>query len=88
MQVVVTTAEFADELGVTRETVVRWIRERQIPGAFRRGGRWHIPAGEAEAFAEDYGRAQGHPHDGGPRGDRDEDDDEEFEDEDDDEEFE
>lgn len=58
MEAVVSTTDLAEELGVTPETVVRWIRERRIEGAFRRRGRWRIPMEEAQAFAEDYGGAR------------------------------
>ena len=56
MDAVMSTTDMAEELGVTPETVVRWIREGRIKGAFRRRGRWRIPMEEAEAFAEDHGR--------------------------------
>ena len=55
MEVVMNTTDLAEELGVTPETVVRWIKEGRIVGAFQRRGRWRIPMEEAEAFAEDYG---------------------------------
>lgn len=53
MEAVVRTSDLADELGVTPETVSRWIREGRIPGAFRRRGRWCIPYEDAEAFLGD-----------------------------------
>lgn len=54
MRVVVSTTDLAEELGVTPESVVRWIREGWIEGAFQRRGRWRIPIEEAEAFVEQY----------------------------------
>ena len=54
MEGVVTTSDLAHELGVTRETIVRHIRDGNIQGAFRRLGRWRIPVKEAEAFAASY----------------------------------
>lgn len=56
MEAVISTTDLAEELGVTPETVVRWIRDGWIEGAFQRRGRWRIPLEEAEAFAEKYER--------------------------------
>ena len=61
----VSTSELADELGVTRETVARWISEGRIAGGYKHRGRWRIPLHEAEAVAEGY--RSGHyeePYDG------------------------
>jgi len=55
MEGVVNTSDLAHELGVTRETIVRHINDGNIPGAFRRLGRWRIPVEDAEAFASSYG---------------------------------
>lgn len=54
MQGFVSTADLAEEVKVTPETVVRWIGEGHLEGAFRRRGRWWIPVEEAQSFAEDY----------------------------------
>lgn len=56
MNAVIGTTDLADELGVTPETVSRWIREGKLPSAFRRRGRWRIPIDDAQAFAEEYAR--------------------------------
>lgn len=39
------TSEAAERLGIKRETVARWCREKKIPGAEQDGiGKpWHIP---------------------------------------------
>ena len=54
MQALMTTRDLAEELGVTPETVVRWIREGRIENAFRRQGRWRIPMEDALAFADGH----------------------------------
>ncbi len=55
MEAVVSTTDLAEELGVTPETVTRWIMDGRLRGAFKRRGRWRIPTEEAEAFADHYG---------------------------------
>ncbi|MEK9501630.1 helix-turn-helix domain-containing protein [Gemmatimonadota bacterium DH-20] len=54
MNAVISTTDLAHELGVTPETVARWIREGRFEGAFQRRGRWRIPIAEARAVAEEY----------------------------------
>ena len=58
MEAVVSTIDLAEELGVTPETVGRWLREGRIEGAFRSRGKWRIPIEEAEAFAEEFGHPE------------------------------
>lgn len=57
MNAVISTTDLAHELGVTPETVARWIREGRFEGAFQRRGRWRIPLTEARAVAEEYASA-------------------------------
>lgn len=54
MQGVVTTAALSDELSVRPESVLRWIKEGKLPGAFLSHGRYLIPAAEARRFATSY----------------------------------
>lgn len=65
MNAVISTTDLAHELGVTPETVARWIREGRFEGAFQRRGRWRIPIAEAQALAERYAAESDEDHEGG-----------------------
>lgn len=46
-----TTGQVARRLGVTRQTIVNWVKQRRLPG-LRVGGRLMIPATALQAFAQ------------------------------------
>ncbi|ANA87291.1 helix-turn-helix DNA binding protein [Gordonia phage Gibbles] len=52
-----TVDELAEFFRITRPTALKWLKENQLPEAFKIGGRWRIPKENILALAHSmYGK--------------------------------
>lgn len=61
-----TTAEVAQDMGTSQQTVIKLIEKSAFPGAYRLGRNWRIPSRDLKRYKESHSCSQKESDNGGP----------------------